>query len=330
MLKSIVLGACMLVSAEVFAAPAYKVATEIKGPDGGWDLLSVDAGRQRLYIARRDRVTAVDLATGTVTDKLATVDGGHAALAIPGTGNVLVTSGNSNQALILDGRTGQVHATIPTGKKPDAAAYDPATGTVWVMTPGDGAITVVDPKAGKALATVPVGGSLELGAADGHGKLYVNIEDRNEVAVLDTRTRKLLRRDPLPGCDGPTGIIYDPATRDTVSACANGVAVVLSAAGKPVASIPVGKRPDGAAFDERRHVALIPSGGDGNLSIIQLSPTPKLIATLATAKSARTIALDPATGRAYLPATEVKPAPGNERPQAVPGTFRVLVIAPGA
>ncbi|HWJ37193.1 MAG TPA: YncE family protein [Sphingomicrobium sp.] len=330
MLKSIVLASCILVSAEAFAAPAYKVAAEIKGADGGWDLLSVDAASERLYIARRDRVTAVDLARGTLTDKLAGVDGGHAALAIPGSGNVLVTSGNANQAIIMDGRTGQVRATIPTGKKPDAAAYDPATKTVWVMTPGDGAITVVDPKAGKAVATVPVGGSLELGAADGYGKLYVNVEDRNEVAVLDTRSKKVLRRDPLPGCDGPTGIIYDPSTKETVSACANGIAVVLSATGKPVASIPVGKRPDGAAFDERRHLALIPSGGDGNLSIIQLSPTPRLIATLATAKSARTIALDPATGRAYLPATDLKPAAGNARPQAVPGTFRVLVVAPGA
>lgn len=328
MLKSIVVGACMLVSAGAFAAPAYKMVTEIKGADGGWDLLSVDAQSQRLYIARRDRVTAVDLATGTLTDKIAGVDGGHAALAIPGTGNVLVTSGNTNQALIIDGRTGQVRATIPTGKKPDAATYDPATGTVWVMTPGDGAITVVDPKAGKAVATVPVGGSLELGAADGHGKLYVNVEDRNEVAVLDTRSRKVLRRAPLPGCDGPTGIAYDPSTRETVSACANGMAVVLSETGKPVASVPVGKRPDGAAFDERRHFVLIPSGGDGNLSVIRLSPTPKLIATLATAKSARTIALDPKTGLAYLPATQLKPAVGNERPQAVPGTFRVLVVGP--
>lgn len=328
-MKSLVLAALVFASSAAIAAtPAYRVADQIKAADGGWDLLSVDPQTHRLYVARRDAVTAVDLANGKVTDKLSAADGGHAALAIPGTTDVLVTNGNANTVTIIDGRTGKVRSTLPTGKKPDAAAYDPATHEAWVMTPGDGAITVIDPASARVLATVPVGGSLELGAADGRGMLYVNVEDRNEVAVIDTRARKVVRREPLPGCDGPTGIVYDPATRETVSACANGVAVILSALGKPIASIPIGKRPDGAAFDERRHVALVPSGADGNLSVIELAPAPRLVETVQTAKSARTIVLDPSTGRAYLPATNLEPAVGNERPKAVPGTFRILVVAP--
>lgn len=331
-MRSLFITALALVSssAAVAANPAYHAADQIKAADGGWDLLSVDPMAKRLYVARRDAVTAVDLASGKVTDKLAAADGGHAALAIPGTSNVLVTNGNSNKATIIDGRTGEVRSTLPTGKKPDAATYDPATHDVWIMTPGDGGITVIDPRSAKVLGQVAVGGSLELGASDGRGHLYVNVEDRNEVAVIDTRARKVLRHEPLPGCDGPTGIVYDPATRETVSACANGVAVILSAAGKPVASIPIGKRPDGAAFDERRHVALIPSGADGSLSVIELAPVARLVETVQTAKSARTIALDPSTGRAYLPATDLQPAVGNERPKAVPGTFRILVVAPVA
>jgi YVTN family beta-propeller protein len=328
MRKDLPLIALLCCSSIAWAAPAYRVSGEIKGPDGGWDLLSVDPLGHRLYLARGDAVMAVDLASGAVADKLAPAARAHAALAIPGTHDVLVTNGASDTATIIDGRTGAVRATIPTGKRPDAAAFDPATRTVWVMTPGDGALTAIDPVRAKAVATVPVGGSLELGAADGHGRLYVNVEDKNEVAVVDTRARKVIAREPLPGCDGPTGIVYDPATKETVSACANGVAVVLSASGKPVASLTIGKRPDGAAFDERRHVALIPSGADGNLSIVTLSPKPRVIATVATAKSARTIALDPSTGRAYLPATDLQPAVGNERPEAVPGTFRILVVEP--
>jgi YVTN family beta-propeller protein len=330
MLKLLSFVSLVLAGSAAVAVPSYSVVGTYKAADGGWDILSVDPAAHRLYVARRDSVTAVDLASGTVTDKLAPADGGHSALAIPRTGDVLVTNGTANTATIIDGRTGQVRATIPTGKKPDAAAYDPATRTVWVMTPGDGNISVVDPATAKVVATVPVGGSLEFGTADGHGKLYVNAEDKNDVAVIDTRTRKLIRREPLPGCDGPTGIAYDPATRQTLSACANGVAVVLSASGKPVASLTIGKRPDGAAFDERRHVALVPSGADGNLSIIELSPKPRVVATVQTAKSARTIALDPSTGRAYLPATDLQPPVGNERPKAVPGTFRIIVVAPAS
>ena len=330
MLKPLSVIAFLLAASAAGAAPTYKIVSEIKAGDGGWDILSVDPSAHRLYVARRDRVTAVDLATGTVTDKLAPDDGGHSALVIPGTSEVLVTNGTANNATIIDGRTGQLRATIPTGKKPDAAAYDPATRTLWIMTPGDGAITVVDPASAKVLATVPVGGSLEFGAADRQGHLYVNAEDKNDVAVIDTRTRKVLRREALPGCDGPTGILYDPATRETLSACANGVAVVLSATGKPVASLTIGKRPDGAAFDERRHVALVPSGAEGTLSVIQLSPTPKVVQTVQTARSARTIALDPSTGRAYLPATDQLPPVGNQRPQAVAGTFRIIVVAPSS
>lgn len=330
MLKSLSLVSLLLASSVAAAAPNYGVVEQIKGPDGGWDLLSVDPADQRLYVAHGDFVTAVDLATGKVTDKLVPADRAHAAFAIPGTHELIVTNGNANNAVILDGRAGQVRATIPTGKKPDAVAFDPATHTLWVMTPGDGNITVVDPASAKVVATVTVGGSLEIGVPDGHGRLYVNAEDRNDVAVIDTRQRKLIAREPLPGCDGPTGIIYDPATKQTVSACANGLAVVLSSTGKPVASLTIGKRPDGAAFDAKRHVALIPSGADGNVSVVELSPTPRVVATVPTAKSARTIALDPSTGRAYLPAADLQPPVGNERPKPVPGTFRILVLAPSS
>jgi YVTN family beta-propeller protein len=327
MLKSLTLASVLLATVAA-AAPNYQVVEQIKGPDGGWDLLSVDPDGKRLYVAHGDAVTAIDLATGKVTDKLVAADRAHAAFAIPGTHELIVTNGNANNAVILDGRTGQVRATIPTGKKPDAVAFDPATHTLWVMNAGDGTISVVDPLSAKVLTTVAVGGSLELGAADGHGKLYVNAEDRNDVAVIDTRQRKLLTREPLPGCDGPTGIVYDSAAKETVSACANGIAVVLSNTGKPVASLQIGKRPDGAAFDARRHVVLIPSGADGNVSVIELLPAPRVVATVPTAKSARTIALDPSTGRAYLPAADLQPAVGSERPKPVPGTFRILVLAP--
>jgi YVTN family beta-propeller protein len=228
---------------------------------------------------------------------------------------------------LFDGRTGRVRATIATGTKPDAAAYDPATRTVWIMNPGSGDITVVDPSSAKVLATVPVGGSLELGAATGSGRLYVNIEDKNEVAVINTRTRRVEARFPLQGCDGPTGIAYDPASNEVLSACANGVAIVSAPDGRQVARLPIGKGADGAAFDARRHIALVPAGRDGNLTLIRLQPVPKVVGQIATAVSARTIALDPLTGRAYLPSAKLAPPVGNERPKPVPGTFRVLVVA---
>jgi YVTN family beta-propeller protein len=306
----------------------YKVVAELGAGDGGWDLLSVSEVDHRLYVAHGDGVTAIDLRTGAATDKIVPGHRVHAALAIPGTHDVISTNGETNNAFLFDGRTGKIRATIPTGTRPDAATYDPATRTVWIMNPGSGDITVVDPSSAKVLATVPVGGSLELGAADGHGRLFVNIEDKNEVAVIDTRARKLLSRFALNGCDGPTGIAYDRASRRMLSACANGVAIVSAPDGRQVAKLPIGKGADGAAVDERRHVVLVPAGHDGNLTMISLAGTPRVLGQLATAVSARTIALDEATGRAYLPSAKLQPAQGNERPKPVPGSFKVLVAAP--
>ena len=322
----------MLAASSGATGPAqapYKVVAQLHAGDGGWDLLSVDPVAQRLYVAHGDGVTAIDLRSATATDKIATGQRVHAALAIPGTHEVLSTNGGTNNATLFDGRTGQVRATIPTGTKPDAAAYDPTTRTVWIMNPGSGDITVLDPTALKVLATVPVGGSLELGAADGRGQLYINVEDKNEVVVVDTRTRKIIRRFPLAGCEGPTGIAYDPGLRQIVSACGdNAVAVVSSADGAQIARLPIGKGADGAAIDSKRHLALIPAGRDGNLTVIRLGAKPVVIGQVATAVSARTIALDPSTGRAYLPSAALAPSVGDMRPKPISGTFRVLVVAP--
>ena len=327
-MRSLLVAALMAGSAPA-AVPHYHVVAQLPAGDGGWDITSVDPVDQRLYIGRTDGVTAIDLKTGKATDRIVPGQRVHAALAIPGTHEVISTNGESNTATLFDGRTGQVRATIPTGKKPDAAAYDPATSTLWVMDPGSGEATVIDPKTAKVLATVPVGGSLEFATSDGQGRLYVNVEDKNEVAVIDTRARKVTARFPLQGCDGPTGIAYDAASREILSACGeNAVAIVLAPDGRQIARLPIGKGADGAAFDAKRNLALVPAGRDGNLTLIELGATPKVVGQVSTAVSARTIALDPVSGRAYLPSATLAPAQGNERPKPVPGTFRVIVVSP--
>lgn len=309
--------------------PGYHVVAQLPAGDGGWDIASVDPIDQRLYVGRTDGVTAIDLRTGKATDRIVPGQRVHAALAIPGTHDVISTNGETNTATLFDGRTGKIRATIPTGKKPDAAAYDPATKTVWVMDPGSGEATVIDPITAKAIATLPIGGSLEFATSDGRGRLYVNVEDKNEVAVIDTRARKVTARFPLQDCDGPTGIAYDSASREILSACGeNAVAIVSAPDGKQIARLPIGKGADGAAFDSRRNVALVPGGRDGNLTLIRLGAKPVVVGQITTAISARTIALDQSTGRAYLPSATLAPAVGNERPKPVPGTFRVLVVAP--
>lgn len=165
-------------AAATVPAPTYRLAAMITGPDGGWDLTSVDPVARRLYVARSEAIEAVDLDTGRVTPALVPAQRGHAVFAIPGTSEVISTNGSSDTATIFDGRTGVIRAVIATGKKPDDVAFDPLIRTLWVMNADGGDISVVDPVAAKVIATIPIGGSLELGAADGEGRIFVNVEDR--------------------------------------------------------------------------------------------------------------------------------------------------------
>jgi YVTN family beta-propeller protein len=312
------------------AAPAssLKVVQRIAGPDGGWDLLSIDPAHHRLLLARTDGVMAVDLRSGAVTPGFVPGARLHAVLAIPGTRLGLATSGPANEAILFDSGTGAVTAHVPTGANPDAAIYEPASKTVWVMNARDGSATIVDPATAKVVDTVAIGGGLELPALDGRGHLFVNVEDRNEIAEVDLATRKVVKHIALTGCDGPTGLAY-LSSGILVSACANGVAkLVRAATGAIAGEIPIGPRPDGAFADPARRRAYIPSGGDGTLTVLDTSGRlPRLLARVPTQAGARTGTVDPATGRVYLPTARFGPpaAPG-QRPRAVPGSFELLVV----
>ena len=325
-----VVAAAAVLAAAASVAPAAEpsIVQRIAGPDGGWDLLSVDSAHHRLLVARSDGVMAVDLRTGAVTPEFVPATRLHAVLAIPHTNLGLATAGPSNSAILFDLATGAVRSEVPTGKNPDAAIYDPASRTVWVMNAGDGSVTVVDPVQARVVATVPVGGALELPALDGRGHLFVNIEDKAEIAEIDLARRSVIRHIALAGCEEPTGLAYIPSGM-LISACANSVAKLVRASdGRLLGQIAIGPRPDGAFFDQARHRAYIPSGGDGTLTVIETrGRLPRAIARIATQAGARTGTVDARTGRVYLPAARFGPpaAPG-QRPKMVPGSFEILVV----
>jgi hypothetical protein len=327
----------LLATMHAHAAPAapgasgYKLVSRIAGPDGGWDYASVDPATHRLYVARTEGVMAVELDTGKVTPHLIDSQRGHAVLPIPGTSSVLGTNGTSNTAVLFDGHDGHVLATLPTGKKPDAATYDAVTQTAWVMNGDSGDATVLDVHKPRVVGTVPIGGKLEFAVVDGEGKLFVNVEDTGEIAVVDTRARKLLTRFKLPGCEEPSGLAYITEAKLLLSACANGLAKVVTREGREIASLSIGPHPDAALYDGQRKLAFIPSGGDGTLAVIRVTGPDKVevIDRVPTKKGVRTAALDPTTGRLYLPSADfTPPAQAGARPTPVAGSFQVLVLSP--
>jgi hypothetical protein len=198
-----------------------------------------------------------------------------------------------------------------------------------VVDGDSGEITLVDPRTRKSPGSITVGGSLESPAVDGEGKLFVNVASRNEIAVIDIAARKVVGKYPLSDCRSPTGLAFVTGAR-LVAACRSGSANILDAAtGKVVTSFKIGGFPDAVLFDPYRRLAFIPSWLSGTLTVIALSgPRDNtIIDTVATQIGARTGAVDPKTGRIYLPVAHYDlPVPAGQRPKAKPGTFEVLVL----
>jgi DNA-binding beta-propeller fold protein YncE len=315
-------------------APDYSVSGRITGPDGGWDYSSFDPVHRRLYVSRANGVTAVDVDTRTVTAQLTAVGKAHESLPLAQGSMLLVTDSVANSAHLVDALTGAAIADVPTGQKPDGAVFDPSTGLALVMNGKSGDVTLIAPAAHKAVGDVMLGGALESAAADGAGRVFVNIEDQNRIAVIDVAKRAVVARYPLAGCDAPGGLAYAPEAGLLIAACQNNVAKVVAAAdGHEVATLAIGAGPDAVIYDPARRLAFIPCGRAGKLYVIAVrGPRDVGVAqTLATRIGARSGAVDPKTGAVYLPTASFDPpATAGGRPTPRPGTFEILVVTPAA
>ncbi len=316
----------LFVAAAMADAPApMAIIDRIAGPDGGYDYMSVDSERRRLYVARTKGVMTVGLTNGAITPLLVEGNDISAVTIIPGTDLMLSTEYYGGGVVIFNRDTGEVRARIKTGKNPDAAVYDPGSKLVFVMNGGSHNIAVLDVAAAKVVGRIGLRGTPEGGVADGQGKLYVNIEETGQIAVVDIATRKLARYFDMPGCKEPTGIALDTVSKTLISACHNGVVKLVDVnTGADKGNVAVGKDADGALFDAGGRQAIVPCN-DGTLWIFALDEQgkPGIAQTVVTQPGARTIARDAASGRLYLAAHEIDAA---EKP--VPGTFKVLVVAP--
>ena len=310
------------------AGSGYHVLDRISGPDGGWDYVRVDTVNNRVLVAHGGSVLAMDLATKALTPGLAPGPMLHDPLPVNGGSEIMVTTGGSASAVFIDARTGAEVARVKTGVGPDAAAFDAHSGLVLVMDHVGGDVILIDPKAHKVVGAIAIGGDLEAAVVDGSGRAFVNVENKNEIAVLDIPRRKVVARYPLPGCDGPTGLAYDADGKQLIAACDASTLVLAVASGKIVATLPTGKGADGVAFDARTRTAFVPAGREGTMSVVAVGRgKASIVDTVLTQTGARTIALDPRSGRLYLPAAEYGPRPaGGGRPPMVPGSFKILVV----
>ena len=299
------------------------------GGSGGWDYVSIDQIARKLYISRGASIMSLDADTGKARLGLSATNRSHQVVPINGGAELLVTNSGDATITIVNAVTGETRVTTHVSAGPDAAILEPTTGLVAVIGNRSGNVDLVDPKSGASSWSIPVGGTLEYAAADGKGKVFVNVEDRGEIAAIDIKTRKVVDRYKMDGCDEPTGLTYLPRHDLLLASCGNGFAEFVSATtGSVVQRLKIGKGSDAVFYDGVRKLAFIPSGDSGTLAVISVrSRTARLIETIQTAKGARLGMVDAKTGKVYLPTAKFgPPATTGGWPTVIPGSFEVLVV----
>jgi DNA-binding beta-propeller fold protein YncE len=332
---------CCLPLIGLLAAPASGqrlVDRWALGGEGGWDYPTVDSAAHRLYLSRADHVAVIDTRTGKWLGDVPDIPGVHGIAIAADFHRGYATAGKANAVRVFDLDTLQPIDSIAVGAHPDAILYDSEVHEVVALNGEDDSASVIDAARNKVVGTIALPGAPEFARSDGAGHVYVNIEDKNEVAALDLASRKVTAVWPLTGCERPTGLALDVRNSRSFSGCANAVMVVSDTRlGKSVATLPIGHGVDGVEFDARLQNAYS-ANGEGTLTVVHEGADPQhfaVIDTLPTARGARTIALDAAARRLYLPTAQFGPTPGataatpRPRPPILPGTFEVLVVGTG-
>lgn len=336
-LTGVLASAAVLFSGSVAlrAEGPYHVETKWAiGGDGGWDYLAVDPQSGLLYITRGNHVMVVDTTSGKAVADITGLKGTHGVAFDTNGKDGYISDGASNAVAVFDRKTNTIKQTIAAGTNPDGILFEPATHTVWAFNGRSKNATVIDANTKQVVATVPLPGKPEFPVADGKGSIFVNIEDKNEILHLDAKTHSPLAEWPI-GCDSPSGHAIDVANNRLFAVCdGKKMSVVDASSGKVVATPEIGEGPDAAAFDPAGRNAFS-SNGEGTLTVVhQDSPNAySVLQNVPTQRSARTMALDPKTGKIYLVAAEFGPRPAatpenpHPRPPIEPGSFVVIVVS---
>ncbi len=308
----------------------YKIAGTIHlTGNGGWDYLSVDEINQNLFVSHSSQVNVVNLKKNEQIAEIPETPGVHGVAIANDLNKAYISCGRDASVLVIDLTTFKTIEKVQvTGQNPDCILYDSFSKKVFTFNGRSSNATVLDANTLKVLATIPLAGKPEFAQTDGNGKIYVNIEDKSSLAVINATTMKVENLWSISPGEEPTGLQLDNKNHRLFSVCSNKLMVVTDALnGKIIATAPIGAGCDGVAFDpENRHIYA--SNGEGTMTVIQQvnADEYKVMENVETKRGARTITVDKTNHHLYLSFAEYEP--GTERRPAKPNTFSVLDIEP--
>lgn len=297
---------------------------------GGWDYIEAGPVNDWLYVSHGTQVNILNKKTGDSVGVIENTTGVHGVAFDVANKKGFTSNGKINTVTVFDMNTNKVLDQIATGQNPDAITYETFSKKIITCNGRSKNLSIIDPVLNKVIDSVDVGGKPETAVSDGAGKLFVNIEDKNEIVVVDTKTFKVLNHWSIAPGEGPTGLVLDKTTNRLFAGCEKLLMVIDATNGKVVDKITIGDGCDGVAFDPATKTIYTSNGGDGTLSVIHEENANKfvLLENVPTKKGARTITFDSETKHIYLPTAEFEaPEPNQKgRPKMKPGTFQVLVV----
>jgi len=317
------------------SSSGYHVVKKIAvGGEGGWDYITFDARSHRLFASHGTKVEVISTDSDKVIGEIPKTEGVHGIAVANEFGRCFISNGRASTVSIVDLKTLKLIDTVAVGKNPDAILYDPFSKRVFVFNGRSNDATILDAKKGTVLSTLPLDGKPEFSVTDGKGHVYVNIEDKSEIVAIDAKEMKILSRWPIKPGEEPSGLAIDVKNNRLFSVCSNKLMVILdSDKGTVIASLPIGDRTDGCAFDWQKGL-MFSANGEGTMTVVR-EDSPSKFSVLETVKTqigGRTITVDPATHTVYIPTAEFGPAPAptperpRPRPAILPNTFCILKI----
>lgn len=304
----------------------YSVSQTLQiGGEGGFDYVTLDDAGKLLYLPRTSHTQVVEATSGKILGDVPDNSRSHGVALVPDAGRGFISNGGDGTVQIFDLKSNQSLGKIKAADDADCIIYDSASKQVFAFC-GDANVMVaiapdVDPKNGRASATLDLGGKPEFAVSNGDGKVFVNLVDKNEVAVVDTKAMKIIGKWAVAPADHPVGMSMDRDGKRLYVGCRSRHMVIMNAEdGHVLGELPIGAGVDATAFHNGTAFA---SCGDGTLTVIRETSPEKfeVVQTVKTAPRAKTMTVDTKTGDIYLPTAE-----GQARSQT-PDSFKVLVVS---
>ena len=334
----LLLGIAASAAAGMESAPAKMTVLQkwTLGGEGGWDYIALDSSARRLFVSRATRVDVVATDSGKIVGTIPGTNGVHGIALAEDLKRGYTSNGKGDSITVFDLDSLKIiqEVKIPA-HNPDAILYEPVGKHIFTFNGKSKDVTVLDAVKLTVIATLPVPDKPEFAVDDGAGRIYANIESEpGQMVVIDSRTLKVIATWTLPGCQSPSGLAIDKAAHRLFSVCDDKVMAITDAStGKQIARATIGDGPDAAAFDAARKL-VFSSNGQGTLTVLKQDSADsyRVAETVSTQRGARTMALDPASGKVYLVTADFGPAPPataeqpHPRPVPVAGTFTLLVV----